>query len=263
MTVRIFTGADAQANVVGMPANIMLYGGPGVGKSTDAVMAFVRDGRCNAFVIPCEDGALKPIPARGLPTPEHSDTVKTWSDMTYVIGYLAQNRGRYSACIVDGMSAFTNNLYREAEQTYKGSRNKYEIPTAVRGCLFLLREWIRALGMHSVFLAHIKPPAVEDGIFYPGSPLLQPKSMVEIYYGLIDTVLRVDYLMNPLQLGQPPLRVYHTGGTEWPAELGPSYPPPPDWRAWRVKNREGVNLAVVPADLGAYLRMRQPPYAGL
>jgi hypothetical protein len=72
-------------------------------------------------------------------------------------------------------------------------------------------------------------------------------------------VLRVDYIAPP---GAAPMRVYYTGGTDWPAELGP-LSQPPDWRQWRTKNREGCGQAIVPADLGAFLRIRQPPYAGL
>ncbi len=261
MPIEIFTGDAAYANIVGQPANIMLYGGPGTGKSTDAASAFIKDGRCTAFVIPCEDNALKPIPARGLPVPDHSGVVKTWGGMTQAIGWLGQHRANYNACIIDGTSALTSNLYKEATDTLKG-KSKWDIPVAVRNCLFLLREWTMLLGLHCIFIGHAKPPAVEEGIFYPGAPLMLPRSMTAIYYALIDTVLRVDYLNSQLP-GNPPVRVYHTGGNIWPADLAMTYPPPSDWRGWHVKNREGVNQAVVPADLGAYLRARQPPYGGL
>lgn len=261
MSIEIFTGDAAYADIVGRPANILLYGGPGVGKSTDAVSAFVKDGRCSAFVIPCEDNALKPIPARGLPAPHHSSTVKTWADLCQAFGWLGQHRAHYNAVIVDGLTALTNNLYKEASETMKG-KNKYDIPVAVRNSLFALREWTVQLGMHCIFIGHPKPPGTEEGTFYPGAPSLTPRSMIAAYWALIDTVLRVDYIYSPLP-SNPPIRVYHTGGNEWPAELSTNYPPPADWRAWSVKNREGVNKAVVPADLGAYLRARQPPYAGL
>lgn len=262
MSIEIVTGAAAQANVVGQPANIMLYGGPGTGKSTDAAAAFMKDGRCTAFVIPCEDNALKPIPARGMPTPDHvKHTVKTWGQLQASIYWLAEHRANYNACILDGLSALTNNLYKEATDTLK-TKSKWDIPVAVRNSLFMLRQWLMDLGMHSVLIAHAKPPAVEDTVFYPGAPLLLPRSMTAIYYALIDTVLRVDYINSPLP-GNPPVRVYHTGGNVWPSDLGVTYPPPGDWRAWQVKNREGVNQAVVPADLGAYLRARNPPYGGL
>jgi hypothetical protein len=42
-----------------------------------------------------------------------------------------------------------------------------------------------------------------------------------------------------------------------------THPCPADARAWFVKNREGCNYTVVPADLGAFLRMRNPPYQNL
>lgn len=258
--IEIFTGQAAQADVAGYPANILLYGGPGLGKTTDACAAFTKDGVSTAFVIPCEDNALKAIPARGLPVPDHSGTVKSWGQMEYVIGELAKHRGRYNAIIVDGLSALTSNLYREAET--RGAKNKYDIPLFVRNCLFLLREWTRLLGMHSVLLSHFKEPGVDNNIFYHGGPLLQPRTMIAVYFALVDTVLRVDYLNSTLP-GGAPIRVYHTGGTEWPQALGPGYPPPPDWRSWWVKNREGVTQAVVPADLGAFMRMKNPPYGGL
>ena len=114
------------------------------------------------------------------------------------------------------------------------------------------------LGMHSVFIAHAEPPAMQDGIFYPGSMKLSPRSIVREYFGQLDTVLRVDYLQ---PLGGARTRVYHTGGSLWPQELGPMQPP--DVNQWLVKNREGCNQVVVPADLGAFLRGKQPPYGGL
>jgi hypothetical protein len=58
------------------------------------------------------------------------------------------------------------------------------------------------------------------------------------------------------------VRVYYTGGTDWPAELAST--PQGDWRMWRTKNREGYAQAIMPADLGGFLRGRSgPPYVGL
>lgn len=260
MPIRILTGQDAQANVAGQPCNVMLYGPPGTLKTTDAVAAFIRDGRCNAFVIPCEDGALKPILARGWPVPDHPErTVKTWSDLQETIAWLAPNRQRYTAVIVDTVSTLTTYLLKEAEAQGVGSKNKFAIWSLMRTYLFSLREWIRMLGLHSVFIAHASPPSVADGVFYRGGPLLSPKTMMEQYFGLVDTVLRVDHVAVP---GQGVSRVYWTGGEVWPQALG-MLGIPPDSRAWAVKNREGCAQAVVPADLGAFLRARQPPYAGL
>lgn len=260
MPIEIVEGAEAFANIVGDPANVFLYGPPGSGKTTDAALAFCRDGRCSAFFISCEDGGLKSIAARGLPPPGHTKRpVKTWQDMQDTIAFLGQNRGRYSAVIIDGATTFTNNLSREVEERHKGSKNKFAVWTEMRSYLFYLREWIRMLGLHAIFIGHGLSPEVRDGVFFPGGPALSPKTMIEVYYGLIDTVLRVGYLSIP---GQAPLRVYYTGGTQWPAIPG-VIAPPMDWQAWRQKNREGCNVAVVPADLGAFLRARQPPYAGL
>lgn len=260
MPIKIVTGAQAQANVAGLPANVLLYGGPGTLKTTDAVTTFVRDGRCTAFAIPCEDGALKPIVSRGLPVPDHPEqTVKSWGALTETIAWIVQHRQNYNAVILDGLTPLTSYLYREAQESMKGAKNKFDIPLMVRNQLFQLREWFRLLGLHSVFIAHGMSPAVQDGIFYQGGPLLSPKSMIPEYFGQLDTVLRVDYLNI---IGQPPTRVYFTGGEQWPASL-PAGSQPPDWRFWRAKNREGCASAVVPADLGTFLRSRQPPYGGL
>lgn len=260
MPIEIVTGAEAQANVVGQPANILVYGGPGLLKTTDAVQAFTQNGRCNAFIIPCEDGALKGVAARGLPVPDHpKQTVKSWGAMMESIGWLYNHRSNYTAVIIDGFSAFSSYIYKEAEEVHRGNKNKFLVPVQVRNCLFQLREWIRGSGLHSVFIAHPLPPAVMDNIFYPGGFALSPKSIVPEYFGQTDTVLRVDHLQLP---GRPAMRVYWTGGEVWPTELG-TFGQPQDWRNWRAKNREGVALAVVPADLGAFLRARQPPYWGI
>lgn len=258
--IEVATGQQAVDNVAALPANLILYGAPGVEKTTDVARAFTKDGRCSCFFITCEDGALKPIAARGMPVPDHvKQPVKSWQEMTETIGWLGQNRGAYTAVAIDTISTFSMYLYREVEKQFEGNKNKFLIPTTMRNYLFLLREWIRMLGLHSVFIAHGMAPAAQDGIFYRGGPLLAPKSMMEQYAGLIDTVLRVDTLALP---GRPPMRVYWTGGETWPQELG-ALTQPPDWRAWRTKNREGCAAAVVPADLGAFLRGRTPPYVGL
>ncbi len=260
MSIEIVEGAEAQANIASQPANVLLYSGPGMLKTTDAVTAFTHDGKCSAFAIPFEDGALKIIAARGLPVPAHpKQTVKTWAQLVDTIGWLAQNKGRFNAVILDGFSPLTANLYRAAEEQYKGS-NKFQIPVAVRNAVFTLRDWIRTLGLHSVFIAHALPPAVQDGQFYPGCFEVAPKSISRILFGQLDTVLRVDYI-TPMP-GQPRVRCYYTGGQEIPAGLGP-LALPPDHTAWLVKNREGCNQAVVPADLGAFLRSRRPAYQGL
>ncbi len=260
MSIEIVTGAQAQANVVSTPANVLLYGGPGMKKTTDSYEAFFKDGRCRAFFIPCEDGALKSIAARGYPIPDHPrDTVKTWTQMTETIAWLAQNRDKYVAGVIDGFSTFCNYVYKELEARFAGNRNKFAIPTEMRAVLYNLREWIRQIGLHSVFIAHSAPPAVLDGVFYAGGPAMVPKTMTDNYFGLLDSVLRVDWLTIP---GRAPMRVYYTGGEIWPESLG-TFGMPQDVRSWRVKNREGCNQMVVPADLGAFLRSRTPPYPGL
>jgi len=257
VSINIVQGQQAVDNLAVQPANVILYGPPGSEKTTDAVQAFVKDGRCTAFVITCEDGALKPILARGLPVPDHvAAPVKSWLDMQEAMSWLAQNRQHYTGCIIDTLSTFTMYLYREVSENLKGARNRFEIPVTMRNCLFQLREFIRTLGLHSVLICHSLEPTVLDGVFHRGGPLLAPKSMIENYYGLIDTVLRVDYLES---LGGRQ-RVYWTGGAHWPKNAGLM---PADAPSWRTKNREGCGDAVVPADLGRFLRGRQPPYPRL
>lgn len=262
MPIEIVTGSDAAANVASEPCNIALYGGPGLQKTTDAVAAFCRDGRCNAFVVSCEDGALKPILARNLPVPDHPRRpVKTWQDMYEVLMWLGANKHRYNALIVDTLSTFTTYVAKDLEKQFEGNKNKFAMWAVMRNILFTLREWTRQLQLHAAFICHTMAPEVKDGVFYPGGPAISPKTMINEYYGLLDTVMRVDYITMPMS--NTPVRVYWTGGTEFPKELGPAFQPPSDWRYWRTKNREGCNQALVPADLGAFLRMRQPPYAGL
>lgn len=263
-SIEIVTGAAALANVASMPANVLIYGGPGTLKTTDAVEAFQQPDRCTAFMIPCEDGALKIIVSRILQekwfVPDHpKETVKSWEQMVGTLQWLAENRSRYNAVIIDGLTPFSTNLYRQMQEQLKGNKNQFEVPTRVRNFLYWLREFIRSIGLHSIFIAHPVPPAVHDGIFYPGGFGIQPKTLTDEYFGQLDTVLRTDYLTIP---GRSPQRVYYTGGMVWPSEL-PELSQPPDWRFWRTKNREGVQWAVVPANLRAFLRNRQPPYQGI
>lgn len=257
MAIEIVTGAAAWENVAAMPANVLLYGGPGTLKTTDAVSLFTRGDKCSAFYIPFEDGALKTIVARKMVIPDGPKyTVKTWQALCESLQWLLEHRQQYNAVILDGITAFSAYIY--AGEQARGHKNKFDVPLIVRQNLFNLREWIRQLGLHSIFIAHSEPPTVQDGVFYHGAMKLAPRSIVREYFGQIDTVLRVDWMTIP---GREPFRVYHTGGEIWPAALGPITPP--DLRAWLVKNREGCNQAVVPADLGAFLRARVPPYVGL
>ncbi len=257
--MKIVEGAEAEAVVGGQPVNVMLYGPPGTLKTTDACGAFTRDGRCGAFYIPFEENGLKVIASRGLPLPAGfpDETVKTWAQFSETIAWLSQNRHRFTGLIMDGLSPFSVNLYSQAEEQFKSSKNKFQVPMVVRTCLFTMREWIRGLGMHTVMIAHALPPAVQDGVFYPGTFEIAPKSLMRIFFGQIDTVLRVGEIT---QLGQPTQRVYYTGGPKWPTQLGLQ---PADLGQWLVKNREGCESSVVPADLGAFLRSRRPPYQGL
>lgn len=262
MPIQIATGQAAAANVGQQPANLILYGPPGTEKTTDVARAFTSaDGsRSNVFFIPCEDGALKPILRRGLPVPDHVQTpVKSWGEMQEVMNWLAHHRNNYAAVCIDTLSTFTMYLYKELEERFKGNKNKFLIPVELRNCLFVIREWLRWLNLHTILICHSMEPEAKEGVFYRGGPLLAPKTMIGQYYGLIDTVLRVDTLVIP---GRAPSRVYWTGGETWPQELG-AMTQPMDWRAWRTKNREGCGAAVVPADLGAFLRSVNPPYARL
>lgn len=262
MAVDIVTGPDAYKNLADLPAFLMLYGMPGTLKTTDAVSAFCKDGRCSAFVIPCEDGALKPIIARGLPVPDHPrQPVKSWQAMAETIQWLGQNRHKYNALIIDTISTWCNYAYNELEEQHKGNRNKFMIPVEMRNRLYHIREWCRLIGLHVIMIGHSMAPEVREGVFYRGGPLLSPKSMIEQYFGLVDTVLRVDYTSIPTVNGGKPMRVYWTGGTHFPPELGSLFQPPSDWQFWRTKNREGVADALVPADLLGFLKRRNPPYA--
>jgi hypothetical protein len=262
MPIEIVEGASAVSNVADQPINCILYGGPGMEKTTDAVRMFTtQDGRCTAFFIGCEDGALKPIIARGMPVPAHTRApVKTWQDMTEVLGWLHQNRGRFNGVIVDTISVFTMYVYKQLEEAFKDNKNKFLIPMTMRNILYYLREWTRHIGLHCVMIGHLAAPESHNNIFYKGGPLLAPRKMMEEYHGLIDTVLRVDRVA--FTPGQPPTRVYWTGGERVPDGVSP-LTIPLDYSYYRTKNREGCADLIVPADLGAFFRARRPPYQGI
>lgn len=260
MAINIVSGAAAAANVAAEPCNLILYGPPGIGKTTDAVSAFTRDGRCNAFFISCEDGALKPILARGLPVPDHAQApVKTWDDLCEVMAYVAANRHLYSAVIIDTMTTWTANVYRQLEANKP--KNKWEVPTQMRNMLYSIREGCRNLGLHVVYIAHEAAPYYDEERKQhvgKGGPALSPKTAFGLFQGVIDTILRVHTLQ--LGFGGSLQRVYSTGGPDWPKEAGAR---PSELDLWWAKNREGCASAIVPADLGTFLRGRVPPYAGL
>lgn len=251
MSIEIVSGDAALANVAQEPFFLMLYGGPGQEKTTQAVQAFGR----KAFFIQCEPGALKPIVARGLPVPDHTKhIVQTWEALTEAVAYAGQHRDRYNAVIIDTISTWTACVYKVLESKFKG----WAIPMAMRNMLLTLRDGARNLGIHVVMIAHAMPPQYSEtgAMTAKGGPLMTPKSAQNLFVPLVDTMLRVDTLTG----GGTPQRVFFTGGPEWPQGVGLA---PTDLHLWHVKNRDGCAAAVVPADLGAYLRGRQPPYVGL
>lgn len=252
MSLEIVSGDAAQAAVANEPLFLMLYGGPGTGKTTEAVATFGR----SAFFIQCEPGALKPIVARGLPVPDHTKgVVQSWEDLSGAVAFAGQHRDRYKAVIIDTITTWTATAYKQLEAKFKG----WAIPIAARNMLLGLRDGARALGIHVVMIAHAMPPRFDDKgtLLSKGGPLMTPRSAQDLFVPLVDTMLRVD----TLQTAQGPQRVFFPGGTNpWPQTLGL---PPADVGLWWCKNRDGCNEQVVPADLRAYLQGRQPPYVGL
>lgn len=268
--MEILSGDVAAAAVAAEACNLMVYGGPGLGKTTEAVRAFCKGGRCTAFYVQCEHGALKPIAARLAVDPELAmpDTPKDpatgqvltvvgWEPLWACLVHVAQNRGRYNALIVDTLTAWTTSTTEQLKAQGFGGKNGWAVPMQIYSYLDALRTYARQLGIHIVYTAHARAPGVQDGVFYQGGPETSPKRAGSYFYGAVDTMLRVDLM----QIAGQVQRVYYTGGLEWDmSTLGMA---PASWQQWFQKNREGVQQAVVPADLGAYLRARKPPYPGL
>jgi len=266
MPIEIVEGEAAVANVATQPINCILYGGPGLEKTTDAVRLFTTpDGSaCTAFVIPCEDGALKPIAARGLPTPAHTRApVKTLGEMNETMEWLGKNRNRFNGVIIDTISTFSMYAYKELEAQFKDNKNKFLIPLHMRNMIHTLREWTRYIGLHCVMIAHEAAPEVREGIQYLGGPLLAPKKVIEETHGLIDTLLRVDRM--EVAPGRGLERIYWTGGMRVPQGVSPMLNPVLAYGSskFRVKNREGCAEMIVPADLRAFFAGRRPPYPGI
>lgn len=263
--MEILSGDAVSAAVASEACNLLLYGGPGIGKTTEAVKAFIRDGRCLAFYVQAEEGALKSILAHDPPLPM-PDTVKGVNGVHTVVGWdqlwaclmhVAQNRGKYTALIIDTLTAWTASTMLQLQQAGFGNKNGWAIPVLIRDYLTVLRNVARQLGVHVIYTAHARDPYVEDGVFYQGGPSLSPKKAGTMFYGAVDTMLRAEIM----QVQGKSRRVYITGGLEWDTTtLGMA---PTSWHQWFQKNREAVQQAVVPADLGAYLRARKPPYPGL
>lgn len=256
MTVQIISGAEVAARVAAESVNLMLYGDPGTRKTTDAVEATIKDGRSRALYIPCEPGGLKSVVAQGLPAPDSfPHVVTTWEELAKGVEHAMKHRDRYDWVIVDTLTAWNASMVRAMEATKQ--RNAWDGWKEIKKALIYLRDGCRAAGLHIIYIAHGTPPTMDEkGTFWAGSPSMQPKSAIKEFVGGIDSVLRVGYLTT---MGKT-TRVYYTGGEAWPDGLGAQ---PLDLRAWYAKNRDGVNWACVPADLSAYLKMRQPPYPGL
>jgi len=265
MVFEIISGDQVAAAVAAEAANIMIYGAPGVGKTTEAVKAFCVNGRCTAFYAQCEDGALKSILTQGLPLPDTVRNSQTglpltiigWEPLWDILCYVATHRQLYNALIIDTLTTWTASTYAALQAAGFGKGNGWAIPMYIRDRLIDLRNYARQLGVHVIYTAHFRDPYNEDGIFYKGGPSLSPKKASELFYGTVDTMLRADYM----SIGGNVQRVYYTGGLDWDkATLGMQ---PPSVMQWFQKNRENVSQAVIPADLRNYLLARRPPYQGL
>ena len=261
MAIEIVSGDAAVANIASEACNLMLYSPPGYGKTTDAVMTWIRDNRCRAFVIQGDPGGLKPILARGLPIPDHTKrVVTTFEEVVEACMFAGSRRDLYDAVIFDGYSSWNETIVQALES--RNYKNKYALWNEIRGYLFAIRNGCRQLGIHVVYIAHERQPWFdEQRNFHPGGPQMAPKTVTQQLVGGVDSILRIGRVN-----GQ---RVYFTGGSEWPVALGAT--PPADMWSWYTKNREGVNQAVIPADPGGvwntglrnFLQARRPPYAGV
>jgi hypothetical protein len=253
MPIEIVTGQAALTNVADEPFNCMIYGPPGIGKTTEAVKTFVDGNVCTAFVAQCDEGALKPIVDK-YPMPAHTKyVVRNYNDLCEAA--IAAEKGKYSALIVDSLTTWTTVMYPQIEASLK-TNNKWAIPVAMRNMLSEFRDGCRQLGIHVIYIAHAMPPFKDDnGNFVHGGPSLTPKTAGALFFPRIDTMLR----MEALQVGNNVHRIFYTGGMEWPSQLGIR---PNDILLWRQKNREGCNWAAVPADLREFYSGRNPPYRG-
>lgn len=258
MGIEILSGPAAAAAVAGEASNLLLYGGPGVGKTTQACDAFYRDGQFTCFAVVCEEGALKPILVKYGHVPDHTTTIiRGWTPLWECVIHVASNRNKYNAMIVDNLTAWTAGTEAELKAAGYGKTNGWQVPIMIRDMLTAFRDACRRLGVHVIYIAHSRDPYTEEGVFYQGGPAMNPKKASNLFYGAVDTMLRAE-VMN---IQGKATRVYYTGGLEW--DMGMLGLPPPSWLQFFQKNREGVAQAVVPADLGAYLRARKPPFQGL
>lgn len=176
----------------GLPAVVLAYGRPKIGKTTDAIYSFPT---ALYFALP---GALKA--AASVVGVERSQMAvaqpRTIPEATLLIQE-ATKLGRFPAVVVDDLSLLAQATLAMFEQS--AGRNGYAAWGYLRDSIIAFRDATRAAGLHVVLNAHERGADTVNGRYMPGGPKLPSKSLTEEVPVIADTVLRasVDTMRKP------------------------------------------------------------------
>ena len=176
----------------GLPAVVLAYGRPKIGKTTDAIYSFPT---ALYLAIP---GALKA--AASVVGVERSKMAvaqpRTLPEATVLIQEAAQ-LNRFPAVVVDDFSLLAQSTLSQFEQGV--GRNGYAAWGKLRDAVIAFRDTARAAGMHVILNAHERGADTVSGRYLPGGPKLPSKSLTEEVPAIADTVLRasVDAMRKP------------------------------------------------------------------
>jgi hypothetical protein len=217
-------GANAVPYVASLPAFVMVFGGSGLGKTTDMIYAMPR-----ALLIGTPAAFKSSVGRVGIALDKSQfREVNRISEITKLIERLPPE---FDGVVVDDYSLTAEKTFAALEAKYSG----FKLWGALRDENLEFRDAARSCKKHVLLNCHEVGPQTKNGVFMRGGPKL-PGKLPEDMPVQCDLVLRAFH--EPTRLGAWPV-VYRCGPTD---------------PMFTTKDRHDVTPDMAPMNLGEIMR---------